>query len=270
MPAPLAGRGDRPLIIPGQGSPLGSLLANADCSAANNCGTDVFTPSPVTFGECSAGGCATTLPMEFLSGCDEGGCQASVPGFVDSGDGGVVALPTGPRVTGEIVATLPLRAGGNSYEAVIMKTEDGTHYAVRPSDGHAFGRVKKSSSKFGGWNPKGGDFKAPPPEIAPNVATEVFKSYKFVLVEDLAGLPPRDAARKAVAGADIDSIPMFADGYASGDGSAWSSIDPNAPQEWELGGEPEPSPDIKHDFDLNESDGGIDCTLRINQSACGN
>jgi LysM repeat protein len=212
------------------------LFSNADCSTTNSCGTDVFTPSPVTFGDCGVGGCATTVPIEFLSGCDEGSCQVAVPGFEETTDGGVVAVPSAPRVTGEAVATKQLLVKGKAYDTVIIKTKDGTHYATRPSDGHVFGQVKESKSRPGFWNPKGGEFKSPPP--LQHVTAEVFaflhagdpgthKYYQF-RPSEVGGCDVSNScsADSAILETDIESVLPFLDGFESGDTTAWSSTVP--------------------------------------------
>lgn len=107
----------------------------------------------------------------------------------------------GPRcapVSGETVRETQALVDGQSVDIEIIRTENGEHFAVDPEDGHNYGPIHESRSGFG-WSFDG----TPRPKPEPDDV-----SHRTVLL-------------RAVSEADAGTL--FADGFESGNTSAWQT-----------------------------------------------
>lgn len=113
---------------------------------------------------------------------------------LDTGGGTAPA----PFLSGETVATLNVLIQGEAAEVRIVRTEDGKHHALDALTAHDYGLVRPDRSGFG-WNFDG----TPVPRPSGGQVT----------------------TQQALGGAidAFDSRTPFADGFESGDVSAWSA-----------------------------------------------
>ncbi|MGE0253248.1 MAG: hypothetical protein AB7N54_01525 [Alphaproteobacteria bacterium] len=120
-----------------------------------------------------------------------------IPRVVLDTGGGMAPAPA-PFLAGETVATLNVLIQGEAAEVRIVRTEDGKHHALDALTAHDYGLVRPDRSGFG-WNFDG----TPVPRPSGGQVT----------------------TQQALGGAvdAFDSRTPFADGFESGDVSAWGA-----------------------------------------------